>query len=254
MMVRLASSTLNAVPGTVNGSRIAASAAARKVGSSAGAETRTGASASAFRSFTYNGDVAIDLAINGLLHFVNSGDAAGPFPTNDYAGDGTLNVVLSLLNVGKVTAAFGPGSTAGDLISNNDVNFATCGDSGVVAVSGYNTDGISAGEHSATLGLNSRCGGGAITLNPGDSFVVVATLQAISNRGGFIDAMHTFTVQYDEAHTYLAGTTESVGDGFLARNVAVGASVPEPASWALMIGGFGAAGAMLRRRRVAIGR
>ena len=54
-----------------------------KVGSSAGAETRTGASASAFRSFTYNGDVAIDLAINGLLHFVNSGDAAGPFPTND---------------------------------------------------------------------------------------------------------------------------------------------------------------------------
>jgi len=36
---------------------------------------------------------------------------------------------------------------------------------------------------------------------------------------------------------------------FLARNVAVGASVPEPASWALMIAGFGLAGGALRRRR-----
>jgi hypothetical protein len=33
------------------------------------------------------------------------------------------------------------------------------------------------------------------------------------------------------------------------RNDATGAGVPEPASWALMIGGFGMAGATLRRRR-----
>ena len=30
------------------------------------------------------------------------------------------------------------------------------------------------------------------------------------------------------------------------------AGVPEPATWALMIGGFGAAGAALRRRRVGV--
>jgi hypothetical protein len=34
-----------------------------------------------------------------------------------------------------------------------------------------------------------------------------------------------------------------------STGLAVTVSVPEPASWALMIGGFGMAGAMLRRRR-----
>ena len=47
-MVRWASSTLNAVPGTVNGSRTVASAAARKLWSFAGAPVRT-ASASRAR-------------------------------------------------------------------------------------------------------------------------------------------------------------------------------------------------------------
>jgi hypothetical protein len=32
----------------------------------------------------------------------------------------------------------------------------------------------------------------------------------------------------------------------------MGPGVPEPATWALMIGGFGLAGGMLRRRRTAV--
>jgi hypothetical protein len=40
------------------------------------------------------------------------------------------------------------------------------------------------------------------------------------------------------------GTSLVVGNG--------AAAVPEPASWALMIGGFGMAGGMLRRRRTAV--
>jgi len=46
-------------------------------------------------------------------------------------------------------------------------------------------------------------------------------------------------------------TFSSGGVAFEFDNIAV-AAVPEPATWALMIGGFGLAGATLRRRRVAL--
>ncbi|MBL8773346.1 MAG: PEPxxWA-CTERM sorting domain-containing protein [Phenylobacterium sp.] len=219
-----------------------------RVASQAGAETRTGASATAFRSFTYGGDVAIDFALSGLLHFYTSGDQLGPLGANEFTGDGMLNVALSLLRVPYVAQSFTPASSAIDIISNSSIGFAECGASGVIAAASFNSGGMSAGEYNQNIGLSEACGGGAIRINPGDSFVVVATLQAISNRTGFIDAMNTFHVVYDEQNTFFAGTQEAVGQGFLADNVQVGAAVPEPTTWALMIGGFGLAGGLLRRR------
>jgi hypothetical protein len=223
-----------------------------RVGSWAGAETRTGMTITSFRAFTYTGDQAIDLALTGQLHFINSGDVAGPVGGDDYAGDGGLNMAFGILKVGTVAAAFGPGADANSIISNSDIDFPDCSGSGVVAAGGYSSAGTSAGEHTQAIGLGTGCGGGAITLNKGDSFVVIATLQALSNRGGFADATHTFTVQYDTAHTYFAGTHDSVGDGFFSDTVVTGAAVPEPAAWALMIAGLGLAGGSLRRRRAAM--
>lgn len=220
-----------------------------RLASAAGAETRTGASATAFRSFTYQGDAAIDFSIAGDLHFLTSGDVLGPFGANEFAGDGQLNVALSILTVDAITSVFSASSTGVDIISNISTSFGECGAAGVLAAGGFNSAGMGGGEYNQTVGLSEACGGGAIRLNPGDSFVVVATIQSISNRSGFIDAAHTFRVRYDEENTFFAGTTDSVGEGFLARNVAVGAAVPEPATWALMIGGFGLAGASLRRQR-----
>jgi len=47
----------------------------------------------------------------------------------------------------------------------------------------------------------------------------------------------------------LAATVPGNG-GVFFDNVSVSGAVPEPATWALMIGGFGMAGAMMRRRRM----
>lgn len=47
------------------------------------------------------------------------------------------------------------------------------------------------------------------------------------------------------------GNNNDVNDGYRLDSIAIGA-VPEPGTWALMIGGFGMAGATLRRRRLAI--
>ena len=215
--------------------------------SSAGANTRTGASVSAYRSFTYNGPTSINFALSGALHFLTSGDAAGPAPYNEYAGDGMFNVALSLLRVSDVFAELGANPDAIDIISSNVV-FEDCA-SGAIAATGYSSSGLAAGEYNAALSLTQSCSGGAIVLNPGDSFVVMASVQAISNRNGFVDAMHTFTVQYDDMNTVDAVTHQSVGAGFLARNVTDGAAVPEPASWALMLLGFGGLGAALRTQR-----
>lgn len=211
-----------------------------RVGSSAGAATRTGASATAFRSFTYTGADTIDLALKGVLHYVNSGSAIA----GDGFGQGNFNAVLSLLRVSDLSI-FGPGTDAIDIIS-SPLGFRDCS-SGALAETDYQSLGMAAGEHRAIIGLSKSCSGSALTLHTGDDFVVVASLQAISNRGGFIDAMHTFSVQVDADHTYLAGTKHVVDPGLLARSL--NGAVPEPASWALMISGFGVAGAALRRRR-----
>lgn len=51
------------------------------------------------------------------------------------------------------------------------------------------------------------------------------------------------------AATFRANVTGTTRDFYGLAPISNGAAVPEPASWALMILGFGAAGAVLRRRR-----
>ena len=46
-----------------------------------------------------------------------------------------------------------------------------------------------------------------------------------------------------------SGTNFAGGNDFAIDNISVSTVVPEPMTWTLMIGGFGFAGAMLRRRR-----
>src|SRR5436190_688169 len=118
------------------------------VGTTAGAATRTGATATAFRSFVYTGDVAIDLALRGDLHYVTSGDAL----VGDGAGEGTLNVALGLYSLADFVSlsGFGPESDGVDIVS-SIVDFPDC-EAGASAAGGFNSLG-STGENRATVGL-----------------------------------------------------------------------------------------------------
>ena len=215
-----------------------------KAASTAGAETRTGSSIVAFRSFTYEGDAAIDLAFEGVLHYFTSGDQEG----GEIAGDGLLNAKLTVLPLSAI-AHYSPSTDAFTLIGDTSMYEADCG-SGALASASANSNGQSAGEYNVTLGITQGCDGNALTMQKGDSFVLMVLMQSISNRGGFINAMNTFTVKYDVENTVYTGTTEKVGLATLQQTVS--GAVPEPGTWALMIGGFGLAGAALRRRRAAL--
>jgi hypothetical protein len=59
------------------------------------------------------------------------------------------------------------------------------------------------------------------------------------DRETYDSATNTYSVK---ANAVLSVTSLTIGEA--------GAAVPEPATWALMIGGFGLAGSALRRRRV----
>lgn len=208
-----------------------------KVASASGAQTRTGGSAVAFRTFTYEGDASIDLALNGQIHYVTSGDPL----EGENAGDGLFYASLSLLPLSALSG-FNAATNAATIVG---AQFGQCG-SGAIAFGEVFSAGTS-GDTTTILGLSQKCGGGAITLTEGDRFLLVATLQAISNRGGWVDAMNTFRVEYDVEKTVYTGTSELVGLAALQSNV--NGAVPEPGTWALMIMGFCGAGAMLRRQR-----
>jgi len=83
-------------------------------------------------------------------------------------------------------------------------------------------------------------------VNPGDVFDVAYELELFLGGPGEVDVSHTadisFTLPGDVFLTAASGATFGTLPG--------GGGVPEPASWALMVVGFGGLGAVLRRRRI----
>jgi hypothetical protein len=79
---------------------------------------------------------------------------------------------------------------------------------------------------------------------------VPAGTYSFTRAGLFIQA-HGFDANGDELQVDfdIASTCPQGGDCGFSRTVVGGAVVPEPTTWALMITGFGATGALLRRRR-----
>lgn len=212
------------------------------VASFSGASTRTGASALAYQTFTYRGASAINLALAGTLHYIGSGNLTSTGILGlEVSGSGFFGANLTVL---PTSALNNIGSSGQDLIST--LTEVTDCSAGARATAFSGSLGQAAGEHTIPLSLSTACDGGAITIVPGQSFVILTTVQAISNQGGFVDAMHTFSAFFDPAKTVFADTGQAVGEAFLATTIA---AVPEPASWAMMVGGFGLAGGAMRLRR-----
>ena len=75
-----------------------------------------------------------------------------------------------------------------------------------------------------------------------------ASVNVSSNVAGFDNSRVTFDA--DNVYLNFQGL-HFTGDGVYSVDI-TGGAVPEPATWAMMIMGFGAAGSMIRRRKLAI--
>ena len=197
----------------------------------------------AFQSYTYTGPAATPFSITGSLHIVDSSTSpsggarpGGAIYTN-YVGIWDPGILAGL-------------TTAEELF--NTLFFAPCG--GLPGVLGANVDsGTLTGGSFTSTATTAACSPGSLTLTPGQEVLVVVGLQLPVNRGGFADSTSTFTARLgddlspDVKAQLAANLVSALDQGAIV-------TVPEPATWAMMLGGFGLAGAALRRRRSFRGR
>ena len=203
--------------------------------------TRVNVNAFAFNSFTYEGAGSTPLSYSASLHIVNS--SGTPTSGNyDLPGGAGYYAYIAIWDPSAVSDFL----DAPDPFNNGYGNYA-CGDPGVLAT-GVISGGLAGGDQSLSVTTTS-CSGSPVVVNHGQTVLAVAFLQTPVNRGGFVDASHTFTVGYDT--TTLDTTTISNLESSMSPGVA---GAPEPAAWSLMIAGVGMIGAALRRRRMLVAR
>ncbi|HEY0436812.1 MAG TPA: ice-binding family protein [Phenylobacterium sp.] len=108
---------------------------------------------------------------------------------------------------------------------------------------------------SATLGTGTTFAGNilahdSITLNTGAKILCG---RALALRGAVTMDTNTISSDCAAGGDYGSGRGDFGSQGFSGSGGSGGGAVPEPASWALMLAGFGLAGAALRRRQAALG-
>ena len=216
---------------------------------------RVGNNIYAYQTYTYRGDDEFDLLLNANFHIddASSDGAAGTGPSGAiasggfavwdaddffsysdpyYTGTGNgFSTANSIINQPYLFGMYG----CGDFTPENDVPRGPRATSGTLTplAGGEQTIGIAQG----------NCFEQTLTLYKGDQFVIASFVQLIANRNGFIDATGTFTIGLDPAGG--AANIAAFQNGVVTGLVAV----PEPATWAMMIGGFGVVGGAARRRK-----
>jgi hypothetical protein len=202
---------------------------------------RVNVNAFAYNSFTNTSGSATELSYAGDLHIVNSsGNPLGGNP--EFAGGSAYFSWVAIWDPSLVSGLLGPAD-----VFNNGLGNYDCTTAGVLGF-GYSTGPLAGGEQSIHMSTAS-CSGSPIMINPGQQILAVEFLQTPVNRGGFVDASHTFTMNYDpDLPADVRQNLVQIMDPGAPAGLG---AVPEPASWALMVVGFGAIGALLRRRQEA---
>jgi hypothetical protein len=211
--------------------------------------------------------IAVNYAtVLGVQGYTNTGSSALLIPLSAFTGlvdynifgsAGTVGAGLAIttsavLDPGVADLWWQPNATPGSF-----GQFAAgCGTAGALAVGGATANMSVATGATQYLGVATQACGSSDTflLDAGETFYIWARLGVVRSAGGVTDASHTFNVsiapeaQADVAEL-LPSLTLADGANFIVNT---DAAVPEPSSWAMMILGFGAAGAVLRRRRWAV--
>jgi hypothetical protein len=209
----------------------------------------------AYQSYVWTGPVGGDFSISGDLHIVDSSvsgpdgpDPDGPGPLEPISGGAYPNGAI----YSAYAAVWDPSIIAGlttpeDLF--NTLFYAPCGTSGVLGA--QQIGGKLTGGEATYTATTSACSAGSLFLTPGQEVLVVVGLQLPVNRGGWADSSATFTTGLgkdltpEQVQVVEQSIVSAVSSG---AGVISAAAVPEPASWAMLIAGFGLTGAAMRRR------
>jgi hypothetical protein len=206
--------------------------------------------------------IAVNVAtVQGVQGYTNTSDVALLIPLNAFQGLVDYHLTSGGGGVGAgiavttdaildplVAAQWAATGTAG-----NGPFAAGCGTTGALAfgnaATGPNAP-TSPNTQYLAVSASSCTGSDTFQLNPGSTFYVWARLGIYHAAFGATDALNTFNVtiapEYQaQVQTNLAPTLARAS----GANLDIPLAVPEPGTWALMILGFGVAGAGLRHRR-----
>jgi hypothetical protein len=194
-------------------------------------DARVNGSAAGFTSFTYKGAADSPFGLQATLT-IDDSELSPDDPLLPKGGIAALYLAI-YDEKAFIDNFIDPGT--GDV---NVAYGASCGDVPGLLGWAYSAIGSPGGAFSVSASTTS-CGAGPITLKSNQKIVAYSNLSLFTNRGGFIDASHTLTTQLDP----MLGE-EAIRN--LETNLS--AAVPEPATWAMMVSGFGFVGAATRRR------
>ena len=184
---------------------------------------------------TYTSQVAFDAATINMVDYGIQTPDGGYGPTAGSYADGPFTITSSDLQYVLNDGGYGDNNYLDNLQTIGGGPYVS------VAISGdHHAVGFDIGAFYATGTVN-------VTINGIGGYSFTATS---APDWGF------FGITSDSAITSVSFTTLSFGEidmlGFHAGDVAQSGTVPEPASWALMLAGFGAVGGFLRRRRTPV--
>jgi hypothetical protein len=190
--------------------------------------------ASALYAYTYAGPGPIALPLVGDIDFTVAFAAPTTLALNYSFGSANMRMAVGTSNLfkGSILTAADTACGAADVLAAG----AASGGAGGFA-SGFATQSFN-----FTLDLTTGCDGQPMMLNPGQSIYIYTYLDTYAQRGATTDATHSF-------HVNLAPGTSPAVAAALQSGLTLHANVPEPASWAMMITGFGLVGSAARRRR-----